>query len=95
MPAEAGWCTTLKVTDVDGNIFNIKDNFNYTDVFDIKKPIVYAGAYLHSYENGSLVGRPGNRTNYFYGYNTDGTKNICHSDTDTTPVMLTMSTLHV
>ncbi|MGL6296694.1 MAG: multiheme c-type cytochrome, partial [Plesiomonas sp.] len=76
--AEPGWCTTLKVSDVDGNIFNIKDNFNYTNVFDAKKPIVYAGAYLHGYDNGSVVGRPGNRTNYYYGYNTDGTKNICH-----------------
>ncbi|MCL1090151.1 cytochrome C [Shewanella profunda] len=82
--AAPGWCTTLTVKDVDGNIFNIKDNFNYSDplVFNANKPIVYAGAYLHSYENGSLVGRPGNRTNYYYGYNTDGTKNICHLLTD-------------
>lgn len=86
VPAEAGWCTTLKVTDTEGNIFSIKDNFNYSDVFDAKKPIVYAGAYLHAYENDSVVGRPGNRTNYFYGYNADGTKNICHSDTDTSAV---------
>lgn len=75
---EPGWCTTLTVKDTDGNIFNIKNNFNYSSplVYDAKKPIVYAGAYLHSYDNGSLVGRPGNRTNYYYGYNTDGSKNI-------------------
>ncbi|MCU8093281.1 cytochrome C [Shewanella sp. SM20] len=88
VPAEEGFCTTLTVKDVDGNIFNIKDKFNYSNplVFNAAKPIVYAGAYLHSYENGSLVGRPGNRTNYFYGYNTDGTKNICHSNIDTAAV---------
>lgn len=79
-----GWCTTLTVKDTEGNIFSIKDNFNYSSplVYDAKKPVVYAGAYLHSYENGSLVGRPGNRTNYYYGYNADGTKNICHLLTD-------------
>ncbi|WP_172588304.1 multiheme c-type cytochrome [Shewanella xiamenensis] len=83
-----GWCTTLTVKDTDGNIFSIKDNFNYSNplVFDAKKPIVYAGAYLHSYEKNSLVGRPGNRTNYYYGYNADGTKNICHLLTDISPV---------
>ncbi|MCU7994689.1 cytochrome C [Shewanella glacialipiscicola] len=75
---EPGWCTTLTVKDVDGNIFSIKDNFNYTTVFNPAKPIVYAGAYLHAYDNGSLVGRPGERAKYYYGYNTDGTKNICH-----------------
>lgn len=86
--AEEGFCTTLTVKDVDGNIISIKDKFNYSDplVFNANKPIVYAGAYLHSYENESLVGRPGNRTNYFYGYNADGTKNICHSNTDTRAV---------
>ncbi|MGL4750697.1 MAG: multiheme c-type cytochrome, partial [Shewanella sp.] len=78
--AEPGWCTTLTVKDTDGNLFSIKDNFNYSNplVYDAKKPIVYAGAYLHGYENGSVVGRPGNRTNYYYGYNADGSKNICH-----------------
>ncbi|MGI1985760.1 multiheme c-type cytochrome [Shewanella glacialipiscicola] len=81
-----GWCTTLTVKDIDGNLVNIKDKFNYTTVFNAAKPIVYAGAYLHSYENGSLVGRPGNRTNYYYGYNTDGTKNICHLLTDISAV---------
>lgn len=82
--AAPGWCTTLTVKDTDGNIFSIKDNFNYSNplVYDAKKPVVYAGAYLHSYEKGSLVGRPGNRTNYYYGYNTDGSKNICHLLTD-------------
>lgn len=86
--AAPGWCTTLTVKDVDGNIFSIKDNFNYSDplVFDAKKPLVYASAYLHAYDNGSLVGRPGNRTNYYYGYNTDGTKNICHLLTDISAV---------
>ncbi|QYJ80558.1 multiheme c-type cytochrome [Shewanella acanthi] len=82
--AEPGWCTTITVKDTEGNIFSIKDNFNYSDplVFDAKKPIVYAGAYLHAYDNNTLVGRPGNRTNYYYGYNADGTKNICHLLTD-------------
>ncbi|MGL4612905.1 MAG: multiheme c-type cytochrome, partial [Shewanella sp.] len=77
---EPGWCTTLTVKDTDGNIFSIKDNFNYSSplVFNPKKPLVYAGAYLHAYDNNSLVGRPGNRTNYYYGYNADGSKNICH-----------------
>lgn len=86
--AEPGWCTTITVKDTDGNIFSIKDNFNYSDplVFDAKKPIVYAGAYLHAYDNNTLVGRPGNRTNYYYGYNTDGTKNICHLLTDISAV---------
>ncbi|MGL5047381.1 MAG: multiheme c-type cytochrome, partial [Shewanella sp.] len=64
VPNEPGWCTTLKVSDTEGNILSIKDNSSY-DVYDAKKPIVYAGADLHGYENGGIVGRPGNRTHYF------------------------------
>ncbi|MGL5393510.1 MAG: multiheme c-type cytochrome, partial [Shewanella sp.] len=82
--AGPGWCTTLTLKNSDGSIVSIKDLFNYSDplVFDAKKPIVYAGAYLQAYDNGSIVGRPGNRTNYYYGYNPDGTKNICHLQAD-------------
>ncbi|WP_372932244.1 multiheme c-type cytochrome, partial [Shewanella putrefaciens] len=85
VPAEEGFCTTLTVKDVDGNIINIKDKSSHK-TYNAAKPIVYAGAYLQAYENGSIVGRPGNRTNYYYGYNADGTKNICHSNTNATPV---------
>lgn len=37
---EPSWCTTLTVKDTDGNVFSIKDNFNYSSplVYDAKKP---------------------------------------------------------
>ncbi len=88
--AEAGFCTTLTVTDTtDGSILNIGENFNYTAEttgHDASKPITYAGAYLHSYSNHGLVGRPGARNGYYYGYNDDGTKTFCYPDSKITAV---------
>ncbi|MCE9678195.1 cytochrome C [Shewanella sp. AS1] len=78
-----GWCSTLTVKDAAGNIVNIEDNYNdaaSTTGYDASKPIVYASYYLHAETEEALVGRPGNRSNYSYGYNADGTKTLCHDD---------------
>ncbi|QGS59523.1 multiheme c-type cytochrome [Shewanella algae] len=77
-----GWCSTISVKDKEGNLVNIGNNYNAdyaTAGYVAAKPIVYAGAYLHAYDNHGLVGRPGARNSETKTDNADGTRTVCYA----------------
>lgn len=83
-----GWCSTITVTDADGAVVNISENYNAEASNEATaeeasyiagKPIVYAGAYLHAYDKGGIVGRPGVRNSESKTNNPDGTRTVCYA----------------
>lgn len=80
------WCTTMSLFESDGENktqLNIGQLYNPDggtagSVHVDGKPVIYAGAYLHGYDNSSIVGRfAGHGDDEIKTDNTDGTRTHC------------------
>ncbi|MBW8182929.1 multiheme c-type cytochrome [Shewanella nanhaiensis] len=75
---DGGWCTDVALFNTEGET---ETQLNIATLY-ADGTLTYAGAYIHGYQNDSLVGRPSPRGADQYIENIDGSRSICYPHLD-------------
>ncbi|WP_076415658.1 cytochrome c3 family protein [Shewanella sp. UCD-KL12] len=73
-----GWCTDVALFNTEGDT---EVQLNIAALY-ADGTLTYAGAYVHGYQNDSLVGRPSPRGSEQYIENVSGSRSICYPHLD-------------